>query len=102
MGSKFIGAGLATIALAGAGVGIGAVSSTLFLERLRNPGLEKQLFAYAIFALSIEHFKKAFLAGFLRSNFIFLLLDINITVGFVIDYSVEIAIVTMVLKGAVN
>ena len=48
MGSKFIGAGLATIALAGAGVGIGSVFSALILSFSRNPGLEKQLFAYAI------------------------------------------------------
>jgi F-type H+-transporting ATPase subunit c len=53
MGSKFIGAGLATIALAGAGVGIGSVFSALILAFSRNPGLEKQLFAYAILGFAL-------------------------------------------------
>jgi F-type H+-transporting ATPase subunit c len=53
MGAKFIGAGLATIALAGAGVGIGSVFSALILAFSRNPSLEKQLFAYAIFGFAL-------------------------------------------------
>lgn len=53
MGSKFIGAGLATIALAGAGVGIGSVFSALILAFSRNSGLEKQLFAYAILGFAL-------------------------------------------------
>jgi F-type H+-transporting ATPase subunit c len=52
--SKFIGAGLATIGLAGAGVGIGLVFSGLITATSRNPALRPQLFSYAIlgFALS--------------------------------------------------
>lgn len=52
--SKFIGAGLATIGLAGAGVGIGLVFSGLITATSRNPALRPQLFQYAIlgFALS--------------------------------------------------
>jgi len=52
--SKFIGAGLATIGLAGAGVGIGVVFSGLITATSRNPALRPQLFQYAIlgFALS--------------------------------------------------
>ena len=52
--AKYIGAGLATIGLAGAGVGIGLVFSGLITATARNPGLRPQLFAYAIlgFALS--------------------------------------------------
>ena len=53
MGNKFIGAGLATIALAGAGVGIGSVFSALILAFSRNPNLEKQLFAYAILGFAL-------------------------------------------------
>ena len=53
MGSKFIGAGLATIALAGAGVGIGSVFSALILAFSRNPSLEKQLFAYVISSFTL-------------------------------------------------
>jgi F-type H+-transporting ATPase subunit c len=52
--AKFIGAGLATIGLAGAGVGIGMVFSGLITGTSRNPALRPQLFQYAIlgFALS--------------------------------------------------
>lgn len=52
--SKFIGAGLAAIGLAGAGAGIGIVFSGLITATSRNPALRPQLFQYAIlgFALS--------------------------------------------------
>ncbi len=52
--AKYIGAGLATIGLAGAGVGIGLVFSSLMSSVSRNPVLRPQLFQYAIlgFALS--------------------------------------------------
>jgi F-type H+-transporting ATPase subunit c len=52
--AKLIGAGLATIGLAGAGVGIGVVFSGLIEATARNPALRPQLFQYAIlgFALS--------------------------------------------------
>jgi F-type H+-transporting ATPase subunit c len=53
MSSKFIGAGLATISLSGAGVGIGSVFSALLVSLARNPGLEKQLFAYAILGFAL-------------------------------------------------
>jgi F-type H+-transporting ATPase subunit c len=53
-GLKLIGAGLATISLAGSGLGIGVVFAGLMLSVARNPMLTKQLFVYAIlgFALS--------------------------------------------------
>ena len=52
--AKYIGAGLATIGLAGAGVGIGLVFSSLMSATSRNTALRPQLFQYAIlgFALS--------------------------------------------------
>jgi len=43
-----IGTGLATIGLAGAGMGIGSVFSGLITGVARNPSLRGQLFAYAI------------------------------------------------------
>jgi F-type H+-transporting ATPase subunit c len=43
-----IGTGLATIGLAGAGVGIGTVFGALITGVARNPSLRGQLFAYAI------------------------------------------------------
>lgn len=42
--AKVIGAGLATISLAGSGVGIGVVFSSLILAISRNPMLTKNLF----------------------------------------------------------
>ena len=52
--SKNVGAGLATIGLAGAGAGIGIVFAGLMLSFGRNPSLKNELFGYAIlgFALS--------------------------------------------------
>lgn len=52
--AKLIGAGLATIGLAGSGAGVGIVFSGLMTSVSRNPSLTKQLFGYAIlgFALS--------------------------------------------------
>lgn len=49
-----IGAGLATVGLAGVGVGIGVVFSGLILGYARQPSLKQQLFGFAIlgFALS--------------------------------------------------
>ena len=51
---KNIGAGLATIGLAGAGAGIGIVFCGLIIAYGRNPSLKNELFGYAIlgFALS--------------------------------------------------
>ncbi|KAM7183341.1 ATP synthase subunit C domain containing protein [Rhypophila sp. PSN 637] len=45
---KMQGAGLATIGLAGAGVGIGTVFGALINGTARNPALRSQLFQYAI------------------------------------------------------
>jgi F-type H+-transporting ATPase subunit c len=52
--AKILGAGLATIGLAGAGMGIGIVFAGLVIATARNPALRPQLFTYAIlgFALS--------------------------------------------------
>jgi F-type H+-transporting ATPase subunit c len=52
--SKNIGAGAATVGLAGAGAGIGTVFCGLIIAFSRNPSLKNELFGYAIlgFALS--------------------------------------------------
>jgi F-type H+-transporting ATPase subunit c len=52
--AKLIGAGLATIGVAGSGIGIGTVFGSLITGYARNPSLKQQLFGYAIlgFALS--------------------------------------------------
>nr|YP_010554928.1 ATPase subunit 9 [Rhynchospora tenuis]UYP50860.1 ATPase subunit 9 [Rhynchospora tenuis] len=67
-GAKLIGAGAATIALAGAAVGIGNVFSSLIHSVARNPSLAKQLFGYAIlgFALTEAIALFALMMGFLR------------------------------------
>lgn len=53
-GAKFIGAGIATLGLIGAGVGVGNVFASLIQGVSRNPSVRGQLFTYAIlgFALS--------------------------------------------------
>ena len=51
--AKFIGAGLATIGLAGAGVGIGTVFGALVIGVSRNPSLKDELFKLAIFGFAL-------------------------------------------------
>merc|ERR1712106_466850 len=52
--AKFIGAGAATVGVAGSSAGIGTVFGSLIIGYARNPSLKSQLFSYAIlgFALS--------------------------------------------------
>lgn len=50
---KMIGAGLGTIALAGVGIGIGLIFSSLLDSVSRNPSLAKQLFSYAILGFAL-------------------------------------------------
>ena len=50
---KFIGAGLATIGLAGAGVGIGTVFGALVIGISRNPSLKDELFKLAILGFAL-------------------------------------------------
>lgn len=51
--AKYIGAGLATIGLAGAGVGIGTVFGALVLGISRNPSLKDELFKIAILGFAL-------------------------------------------------
>jgi F-type H+-transporting ATPase subunit c len=53
LAAKFIGAGLATISLAGSGVGIGIVFSSLIASVARNPSLEKRLFGYSLLGFAL-------------------------------------------------
>lgn len=75
--AKFIGTGLATISLAGAGVGIGVVFAALILGVARNPSLKGQLFTYAIlgFALSEATGLFKFNTHFYYLDYFLLLLD---------------------------
>nr|YP_007890779.1 ATP synthase F0 subunit c [Seculamonas ecuadoriensis]AGH24474.1 ATP synthase F0 subunit c [Seculamonas ecuadoriensis]AML60611.1 ATP synthase F0 subunit c [Moramonas marocensis] len=52
-GAKLIGAGLATIGLAGVGAGIGTVFAALLTSVARNPSQNKQLFSYAILGFAL-------------------------------------------------
>jgi len=65
--AKFIGAGLASIGLCGAGVGIGMVFAALINAVSRNPSLRGQLFSYSIlgFALAEATGLFALMVGFL-------------------------------------
>ncbi len=51
--AKFIGAGLATIGLAGAGVGIGSVFGSLVLAIARNPSLQQELMRTALLGFAL-------------------------------------------------
>ena len=51
--AKFLGAGLATIGLAGAGVGIGSVFGALIIGISRNPSLKDELFKMAILGFAL-------------------------------------------------
>ena len=46
--AKYIGAGLATLGLIGAGIGVGVVFASLINGVSRNPSIRGQLFTYAI------------------------------------------------------
>lgn len=50
---KLIGAGLATIGVSGAGVGIGIVFGSLIIGTSRNPSLKEQLFSYTILGFAL-------------------------------------------------
>ena len=52
-GAKLIGAGLATISIAGSGVGIGIVFGSLINGVARNLKLTKQLFFYVIMGFAL-------------------------------------------------
>jgi len=71
IGLKLIGTGLATIGLAGSGVGIGIVFGALIIGLARNPSVQKDLFSYAImgFALTEAIALFALMMAFLISFF---------------------------------
>jgi len=51
--AKMIGAGLATIGLAGVGAGIGMVFASLISSFARNPSLKQQLFGFTILGFAL-------------------------------------------------
>jgi len=51
--AKLIGAGLATIGLVGAGVGVGSIFAALVTAMARNPSLKQQLFGFAILGFAV-------------------------------------------------
>ena len=51
--AKFLGAGLATIGLAGAGVGIGTVFGALVIGISRKPSLRDELFKLSILGFAL-------------------------------------------------
>jgi F-type H+-transporting ATPase subunit c len=50
---KFVGAGLATIGLVGAGVGVGLVFGLFLLSYAHNPSIKDDLFKYAILGFAL-------------------------------------------------
>jgi F-type H+-transporting ATPase subunit c len=53
MAAKLIGAGLATIALAGAAIGVGLIFAALIQGVSRNPSLKQELFNLAILGFAL-------------------------------------------------
>lgn len=51
--AKLIGAGLATIGLAGAGAGIGNIFGSLLVGLARNPSMGKSMFTYAMLGFAL-------------------------------------------------
>ena len=51
--AKMIGAGLATIALFGVGIGIGNIFSTLISTMGRNPSVQQRVFPFAIIGFAL-------------------------------------------------
>ncbi|KAJ8675389.1 hypothetical protein QAD02_011175 [Eretmocerus hayati] len=51
--AKFIGAGAATVGVAGSGIGVGITFGGLMIGYARNPSLKNQLFSYAILGFAL-------------------------------------------------
>lgn len=51
--AKLIGAGMATVGLAGAGVGIGIVFGAFIIGISRNPSLEAKMFRFCIMGFAL-------------------------------------------------
>lgn len=52
--AKIVGAGMATVGVLGAGVGIGVVFGSLILGVARNPSLKNQFFSYSILGFAFS------------------------------------------------
>ena len=50
---KYVGAGSATISMAGAAIGIGIIFGSLIIAYVRNPQHNKAIFHYAIFGFAL-------------------------------------------------
>lgn len=51
--AQLIGSGMATISIAGSGIGIGIVFGSLILGVAFNPNVEKELFSYAVLGFAL-------------------------------------------------
>lgn len=51
--AKFIGAGAASIGIAGAGVGIGAVFGCFIIGYSRNPSIKDEMFKYCLLGFAL-------------------------------------------------
>ena len=65
---KLIGAGAATIAVGGAGAGIGTVFGALVVGVSRNPSLEQRLFRLTILGFALTEAMALFFVGCCRSQ----------------------------------
>jgi len=72
--AKLIGAGLATIGLAGAGVGIGTVFGSLLIAVSRNPNEKDELMRLAILGFALTEAIALFALMMAFFNFIYFLI----------------------------
>ncbi|VDO33765.1 unnamed protein product [Heligmosomoides polygyrus] len=63
--AKYIGAGAATVGVAGSGAGIVSVFGALVIGYARNPSLKQQLFSYAILGFALSEAMGLFTMGFM-------------------------------------
>ena len=87
--AKIIGSGLATIGLAGAGVGIGLVFGSLITATARNPSLRPQLFTYAILGFALAEATGLFclMMAFLRAPKGYTISEYNLNTLFKIGWN---------------
>ena len=74
---KALGAGCATVSVAGSGVGIGIVFSGLMNAVSRNPSLESTLFNYAVLGFALIRSNCSFWFNAFLVNFIWVVLSLS-------------------------
>lgn len=84
--AKLIGAGVATVGLAGAGMGIGTVFGAFVIGISRNPSLEAKMFRYCIMGFALTEAMALFvlmMAFLILFTFLFTKPSNDVTIGLI-------------------